>query len=44
MNPFGGALGLIRTINDKKEGDITLRIVRDRKDQTVTVTRHNASP
>ena len=42
--PVRGALGLIRAIDDKKEGDISLKIVRDRKNQTVTVTRHNASP
>jgi membrane-associated protease RseP (regulator of RpoE activity) len=42
--PVRGALGLIRAIDDKKESDITLKIVRDRRDQTVTVTRHNASP
>jgi len=42
--PVRGALGLIRAIDAKKESDITLKIVRDRKNQTVTVRRHNASP
>ncbi len=42
--PVRGALGLIRAINNKKESDISLNIVRDRKNQTVTVTHPNASP
>jgi membrane-associated protease RseP (regulator of RpoE activity) len=42
--PVRGALGLIRAIDDKKESDITLKIVRNRKDQTVTIPRHTASP
>ncbi len=42
--PVRGALGLIRSIDDKKESDISLKIVRDRKNQTVTVTHPNASP
>ena len=35
-----GSLGLVRAINDKKEGDVTLKIVRDRKDQTISLTPH----
>lgn len=42
--PVRGTLTLIRAIDDKKEGDITLKIVRDRKDKTVTVTLQNATP
>lgn len=42
--PVRGALGLVRSIDGKKESDITLKIVRDRRYQTVTITRHNASP
>ena len=33
-----GDLDLMRTINEKKEGDVTLTIVRDRNRQTITVT------
>lgn len=33
-----GPLGLVRAINDKKEGDVTLKIVRDRKSQTISLT------
>lgn len=33
-----GDIDLIRSINEKKEGDLTLTIVRDRKRQTVTIT------
>ncbi len=33
-----GALGLVRSISEKTEGDVTLKIVRDRKVQTVGVT------
>jgi S1-C subfamily serine protease len=35
--PVRGPLDLIRAIDDKKEGDVTLKIVRDRKDQTVSI-------
>ena len=42
--PVRGALGLIRAIDDKKESEITLRIVRDRRDQTVSLRLYNASP
>jgi C-terminal processing protease CtpA/Prc len=42
--PVRGALGLIRAIDDKKESDFTLRIVRDRRDQTVSLRLSNASP
>jgi len=40
---FRGALGLIRAIDNKTESDFTLRIVRDRKDQTVSLTRPNGT-
>jgi len=33
-----GALGLVRAIDDKKEGEVTLTIVRDRKSQTISLT------
>lgn len=39
-----GSLVLIRSISDKNESDIILNIVRDRKDQMVSVTRPNPSP
>lgn len=42
--PVNGALGLIRAIDDKKESEISLRIVRDRKDQTLSLRLNNASP
>jgi C-terminal processing protease CtpA/Prc len=42
--PVRGALGLIRAIDAKKENDITLRIVRDRRDQSVSLRLDNASP
>jgi len=42
--PVRGAIGLIRAIDDKKESDITLRIVRDRRDQTMSLRLNNASP
>lgn len=35
-----GPMGLVRAIDDKKEGDVTLKIVRDRKDQTISLTPH----
>jgi hypothetical protein len=42
--PVRGPLDLIRAIDDKKEGDVTLKIVRDRKDQTVSIRLDNISP
>ncbi|MEO8574309.1 MAG: PDZ domain-containing protein [Pyrinomonadaceae bacterium] len=42
--PVRGALGLMRSIDDKKESDITLKIVRERKDQTVRLRLNNVSP
>jgi len=42
--PVRGALGLIRAIDDKKERDITLTIVCDRREQTVSVRLYDASP
>ena len=33
-----GAFGLFNAINEKKEGDVTLKFVRDRKVQTINVT------
>ncbi len=42
--PVRGALGVFRAIDDKNGSDFTLRIVRDRKDQTVSVTRYKSSP
>ena len=42
--PVRGALVVIRFIDAKTEDDFTLRIVRDRRDQTVTVIRQKASP
>lgn len=41
--PVRGAVALIRSIDARKEGDITLRIVRDGKDQTVTLRLYDAS-
>jgi membrane-associated protease RseP (regulator of RpoE activity) len=41
--PVRGPLGLIRAIDDKKESDINLGIVRGRKYQTVRLRRDNAS-
>jgi C-terminal processing protease CtpA/Prc len=43
-DPVRGALGLIRYIDEKKENEIILRIVRDRRDQTVTIRLDKASP
>lgn len=42
--PVRGALGLIRAIDDKKETDFTLKIVRDRKEQTMGMRLVNTSP
>ena len=42
--PVRGALVVIRAINAKTEDDFTLKIVRDRRDQAVTVVRQKASP
>lgn len=36
--PYKGALGLTRAIDSKNGADITLKIVRDHKSQTVTLT------
>jgi serine protease Do len=36
--PVKGQIDLIRGINEKKEGDVTLTIVRDHNRQTITVT------
>src|SRR5437899_4071859 len=36
--PVKGDFDLMRTINEKKEGDVTLTIVRDRNRQTISVT------
>lgn len=36
--PIVGALGLIRAFNEKKGGDVTLQIVRDRKELTLNLT------
>ena len=35
--PVRGGFARMRAIDNKKESDITLKIVRDRKNQTVTV-------
>jgi len=37
-----GQIDLIRAINEKKEGDVTLTIVRDHNRQTITVTPEKA--
>ncbi len=42
--PVRAGFARMRAIDNKKEGDITLKIVRDRKDMTVTVTLQNTSP
>ena len=42
--PVFGPLGLIRLIDDKKQTDFTLRIVRDRKDQTVSLSIYKSAP
>lgn len=36
--PVKGGLGLIRAINDKNEGDVTLVIVRNHKRKTISIT------
>ena len=36
--PVKGDFDVIRTINEKKEGDVTLTIVRDKNRQTISVT------
>jgi len=41
--PVRGALGLIRAVDDKKQSDFTLKIVRDRKDQTVSLSVYKSS-
>lgn len=35
--PVYGTLGLIQSLGDKKESDVTLRIVRERREQTVNL-------
>lgn len=42
--PVRGALVVIRSIDAKTEDDFTLKIVRDRRHQTVTVIRQKVSP
>jgi serine protease Do len=42
--PVRGALGLSRSIDEKKDSDFTLRIVRDRLDQTVTLRLNDPTP
>ena len=37
-----GDIDLVRAINDKKEGDVTITFIRDRNRQTVTVTPEKA--
>lgn len=36
-----GALGLIRAIENKREGDFTLKIVRDRREHTISLSLQN---
>ena len=36
--PVKGQIDIIRVVNEKKEGDVTLTIVRDHNRQTITVT------
>lgn len=42
--PVRGAIGLIRAIDGKKDGEVTLRIVRDRTNETVSVRVQNTAP
>ena len=42
--PVRGAGSLSRAIDDKKESDFTLKIVRDRRDQTVSLRPYTPSP
>jgi S1-C subfamily serine protease len=42
--PVRGALDLTRAIENKKEGDITLKIVRERKDRTLSLRLSDATP
>jgi hypothetical protein len=42
--PVRGPLALMRSIDNKKESDFTLMIVRDHKDQTVSLRLYNVSP
>ena len=35
--PVRGGLGLIRSIDDRKDSEFTLRVVRDRKNQSVSM-------
>ena len=36
--PARGVVGVIRAINEKNDGDVTLKFVRDRKAQTISLT------
>ncbi|MFN0141664.1 MAG: S1C family serine protease [Pyrinomonadaceae bacterium] len=36
-----GGLDLVRALDNKKEGDVTITIVRDRKEQTISLKLHN---
>jgi membrane-associated protease RseP (regulator of RpoE activity) len=38
-----GAFGVVRAINDKKDSDVVLTIVRDRKSKVITVTPEKSS-
>lgn len=38
-----GAFGVVRAINDKKDSDVALTIVRDRKSKAITVTPEKSS-
>ncbi|PYT01994.1 MAG: hypothetical protein DMF63_03935 [Acidobacteria bacterium] len=42
--PIGGAVGLIRSIDDKKESDFTLKVVRDHRERTFSLRLPVASP
>ncbi len=42
--PYRGALGLARSIADKKESDVIVKIVRGRKEQSVSVRVSNTLP
>ncbi len=39
--PFWGALSLTRTLKDESKSEITLKIVRDKLEQTISLTRDN---
>lgn len=42
-HPVRTAIGVINEIVNKKDGDLILKVVRDRKDQTVTIPLSNTS-